>query len=614
MKFKNKTPKLNLKKILVLNYFFIFAVFILYSAFLFNKTNPYTISYFLIAASAHSFSILLLLYPFYLITNYLSPGKKTAGLIISLLTSAVIIFFIINYKVFLQYRFHINMEVMNLIFVGGGDIFSFPLSTVLYGLFIISAVLAAELFIVFKFRFPGTINKKIKASFISVVLLSFFSAHFIHAYADARNFRYITTSAHVLPYFSPLTAKGFFEKHNLIETVNTKTLSDKNFKSQLNYPPKELKFNTTSNATPNILFIVNDCLRSDMVQKDIMPFVFNFAKKNNSLTFKNHLSGGNGSRIGIFSLFYGLMGTYWNSIADENISPILIDTIQKNNYKTGIFGSATLKSPPLHKTVFSGIQDLRIESEGSTSSERDLDITQDWMEWIDSKNNNQPFFGFMFYDSAHSLSFPDDFKIKNRFKPYARAAEYHKFDGDYDNTKIKNRYKISLAYTDTLIEKVIKDLKEKNILKNTIVIITGDHGEEFNESGNNFWGHGGNFTDYQVKVPLIIHWPGKEKKEFNHLTSHHDVAPTLLTEVFGCNNSPEEISNGRNLFNKSNREWVFSGGFSKKAVIEKDRITVSYPTGFYEIYNRNFDPLEDAELKPEILKEVMKERSKFYKK
>jgi membrane-anchored protein YejM (alkaline phosphatase superfamily) len=154
MKLKKTTAKLDLKKILVLNYFFIFAVFILYSAFLFNKTNPYTISYFLIAASAHSFSILLLLYPFYLIANYLSPGKKTAGMIISLLTSALIVFFILNYKVFLQYRFHINMEVMNLIFVGGSDIFSFPLSTVLYGLFIISAVFAAELFIVFKFKFP----------------------------------------------------------------------------------------------------------------------------------------------------------------------------------------------------------------------------------------------------------------------------------------------------------------------------------------------------------------------------------------------------------------------------------------------------------------------------
>jgi len=613
MKLKKTTAKLDLKKILVLNYFFIFAVFILYSAFLFNKTNPYTISYFLIAASAHSFSILLLLYPFYLIANYLSPGKKTAGMIISLLTSALIVFFILNYKVFLQYRFHINMEVMNLIFVGGSDIFSFPLSTVLYGLFIISAVFAAELFIVFKFKFPKKINKKLKISFISVVLLTVFSAHVIHAYADAKNFRYITTSAHVLPYFSPLTAKGFFEKHNLVETVNTKTFVDKDFKSQLNYPPKNLDFDKKNNKNLNILFIVNDCLRSDMVKKDIMPFVSNFAEKRNSLTFKNHLSGGNGSRIGVFSLFYGLMGTYWDSIADETISPLLIDTMQKNDYKTGIFGSATLKSPPFHKTVFSGIRDLRIESEGDTSSQRDMDITKDWMEWIDSKNNNQPFFGFLFYDSAHSLSFPDDFEVKNRFKPYAKAAEYHKFDGDYDNTKIKNRYKISLAYTDTLINKVLKDLEKKGILKNTIVIITGDHGEEFNESGNNFWGHGGNFTDYQVKVPLIVHWPGKDKKDYNHLTSHLDVAPTLLTEVFGCKNSPDEISNGKNLFDESNREWVFSGGFSKKAVIEKDRITVSYPTGFYEIYNRNFDPLEDAKLRPEILKEVMKERSKFYK-
>jgi len=179
---------------------------------------------------------------------------------------------------------------------------------------------------------------------------------------------------------------------------------------------------------------------------------------------------------------------------------------------------------------------------------------------------------------------------------------------------MKNRYKIALSFVDTQIYKVINDLEKKDLLKNTIIIISGDHGQEFNDSGNNFWGHGGNFTDYQVKVPMIIHWPGKKSHSYSHLTSHLDISPTLLKEVFGLKNFEFEISNGKNLFNEQKRKWVLSGGFSKKAVIEPDRITVSYPTGFYEIYNRNFDPLEDAKLRPEIFKEVLDEQTKFFKK
>jgi hypothetical protein len=49
------------------------------------------------------------------------------------------------------------------------------------------------------------------------------------------------------------------------------------------------------------------------------------------------------------------------------------------------------------------------------------------------------------------------------------------------------------------------DLLDKyDIDDNTIVIITADHGQEFNENKLNFWGHNGNFTKYQTQVPLII--------------------------------------------------------------------------------------------------------------
>jgi membrane-anchored protein YejM (alkaline phosphatase superfamily) len=39
------------------------------------------------------------------------------------------------------------------------------------------------------------------------------------------------------------------------------------------------------------------------------------------------------------------------------------------------------------------------------------------------------------------------------------------------------------------------------------VIVTSDHGEEFNDTGKNYWGHNGNFSPYQVAVPLLVRGP-----------------------------------------------------------------------------------------------------------
>ena len=66
---------------------------------------------------------------------------------------------------------------------------------------------------------------------------------------------------------------------------------------------------------------------------------------------------------------------------------------------------------------------------------------------------------------------------------------------------------------------------------NTILIITSDHAEEFADTSPTRFGHGSNYTKYQTQVPLVVHWPGKQAKEFKHRTASIDVAATLIDEV-----------------------------------------------------------------------------------
>jgi hypothetical protein len=60
-----------------------------------------------------------------------------------------------------------------------------------------------------------------------------------------------------------------------------------------------------NDSPPNFLFLVLDCLRADAIDSESAPFLNSFRKE--SRDFKNHLSGGNWTQHGVFSMLYGAM-------------------------------------------------------------------------------------------------------------------------------------------------------------------------------------------------------------------------------------------------------------------------------------------------------------------
>jgi membrane-anchored protein YejM (alkaline phosphatase superfamily) len=75
-------------------------------------------------------------------------------------------------------------------------------------------------------------------------------------------------------------------------------------------------------------------------------------------------------------------------------------------------------------------------------------------------------------------------------------------------------------------------------------MITGDHGEEFMERGR--WGHNSAFTNWQVRVPMIIWMPNSSAKTINERTSHMDVSTTILSRL-GIKNPVKDHSLGIDL-------------------------------------------------------------------
>lgn len=96
-----------------------------------------------------------------------------------------------------------------------------------------------------------------------------------------------------------------------------------------------------------------------------------------------------------------------------------------------------------------------------------------------------------------------------------------------DNSYLNAIYDNKIKDGDAKFGAFWKKLQDMGIAKNTIVIIVGDHGEEWGEHGG--VDHGHSLYNELVHVPLVFNIPGaKAHKPFNEQVSSLDIAPTVL--------------------------------------------------------------------------------------
>src|SRR5260370_7034366 len=101
-------------------------------------------------------------------------------------------------------------------------------------------------------------------------------------------------------------------------------------------------------------------------------------------------------------------------------------------------------------------------------------------------------------------------------------------------TRRDARYLTAVHYVVFLVGGVLEDLGRRKLLESTVVIVTSDHGMEFDENGQGFTGHGTAFSEYQMHTPLGMRWPGRAPARVARRPSHNDVRPTLVGGLFCC--------------------------------------------------------------------------------
>jgi len=137
------------------------------------------------------------------------------------------------------------------------------------------------------------------------------------------------------------------------------------------------------------------------------------------------------------------------------------------------------------------------------------------LDWIDQQQPSQSPFFIQYLSNAthHPYSVPENYPT-----PFAGKNR-------------KTRYLNALHYTDSVIATFIEALKKRNLFENTIILVTGDHGQAFAERHPKNWTHKNYIYEENVKNFLLITNP---KLTSRTLLSHRigqigDIMPTLLS-------------------------------------------------------------------------------------
>lgn len=122
-------------------------------------------------------------------------------------------------------------------------------------------------------------------------------------------------------------------------------------------------------------------------------------------------------------------------------------------------------------------------------------------------------------------------------------------------------YDMGVRYVDDQIGKIISDLKTAGVYDDTMIVISGDHGENLGEWG--IYGEHGTADDITCRVPLIIKYPGGAQGIRNGKFHYNlDLAPTLMDLLGG---EKQELWDGES----------YASAITQGADIGRDEVTIS---------------------------------------
>jgi arylsulfatase A-like enzyme/Flp pilus assembly protein TadD len=276
---------------------------------------------------------------------------------------------------------------------------------------------------------------------------------------------------------------------------------------------------TPQKSAPNVVLITIDTLRADHLgcygYKQIKtPNIDGLAADSGRferaytvvpVTLPSHTA----MLTGTYPMLSGMHDFSANKLSPQQVT--MATVLKQAGYATGaVVASAVLDSRFGLNQGFDFYYDhfdfSRLEEANLDEMERPGNVVADQaLDWL-GKNSQKKFFLWMhLYDPHYPYRPPE---------PYSREYASQPYDGE-------------IAFADEQVGRLLRFLKDKGLYQNTVIVLSGDHGESLGEHGEKT--HGFFIYNVTMHVPLIIHLPGKPATQtVADPVSLVDLMPTVL--------------------------------------------------------------------------------------
>lgn len=188
--------------------------------------------------------------------------------------------------------------------------------------------------------------------------------------------------------------------------------------------------------------------------------------------------------------------------------PTLAEAFSQRGYATGAFVASFVLASRfgVNRGFDTYLDDLGKLAQGEDLLHQEIpanEVTDRALSWLEARNGKR-FFCWVHYFDAHD--------------PYVPPAGFKDFKHPYDG---------ELAYIDSQLARIVDWLDDSGQRDNTLIVITGDHGESFGEHGRD--GHIIFLYGTNLHVPLILNQPSvlPQGRVADDLVELVDLFPTL---------------------------------------------------------------------------------------
>ena len=232
-----------------------------------------------------------------------------------------------------------------------------------------------------------------------------------------------------------------------------------------------------------------------------------------------------------------LHGVTDNHLALPESELTVAEVFREAGYRTGGFVGAHVIGRPSGATQ--GLDHLETPEAGKRPSA--ARVVERAVAWLRTLPRDEPFFLWVHVFDPHLPYAPPEYYLPapppagpalgevtwRRLRRLARRGGGALDTGVLE--RARELYAAEVDSVDAALGLLLLELDERALADRTLVVLTADHGECF-ENGY-YFRHDGCLYDGAVKVPLVFRYPGRVAAGARRAAQvrHEDVAPTLLT-------------------------------------------------------------------------------------